>query len=267
MGKNWMDPAVIMESGKVFGASSLVLTGVAIWDVLSTLWFEWQVISGKRKFKWPMIIYEVARISMLLHIFAMMINRNPLQKVPCNQLIFMAKFGDALGTFMASLILILRTRAVWHQANWITALLGLLFVGQIVTWAQTFRYSTAKWNPDKRLCDVVSLVPEAYAMVFDLIILVLCSYQLTSYRSTTLGNVLFRDGITILAGLQLNPVMNLITVSFASFSGELRGFAGIISARSEVVFNHNISTEVLSTNETPHVLDGTRCHQNAEKMV
>jgi hypothetical protein len=108
---------------------------------------------------------------------------------------------------------------------------------------------------------------------------------------------------TILAGLQLNPVMNLITVSFAlvisviaattvfrnvfiasdSFSGELRGFAGIISpahegpfrlqsgARSEVVFNHNISTEVLSTNETPHVVDvetdqgsakGTRCHQN-----
>lgn len=113
---------------------------------------------------------------------------------------------------------------------------------------------------------------------------------------------------TVLAGLQLNPVMNLVAVPFAlvvsviaattvfrnvftasdSFSGELRGFAGVTGsaddgpfrlhsgAHSEVVFNHNTSThEVLSTNETPHVVDvetdqgsakGTRRHQNVRPL-
>jgi len=40
---------------EVFAAFSLVLTGVACWDVLSTLWFEWQIITGKRKWRWPMV--------------------------------------------------------------------------------------------------------------------------------------------------------------------------------------------------------------------
>lgn len=70
MGKNWKDPVVVTESSstyiksvtsnvanrslEVFAAFSLVLTGVAVWDVLSTIWFEWQIITGRRKFRWPM---------------------------------------------------------------------------------------------------------------------------------------------------------------------------------------------------------------------
>lgn len=80
---------------------------------------------------------------------------------------------------------------------------------------------------------------------------------------------------------------NVFTAS-DSFSGELRGFAGVTGttddspfrlhsgAHSEVVFNHNTSTcEVLSTNETAHVVDvetdqgsakGTRRHQNVRPL-
>lgn len=32
-------------------------------------------------------------------------------------------------------------------------------------------------------------------MAFDLVILLLCSYKLASHRSSTLGNLLLRDGI------------------------------------------------------------------------
>lgn len=36
-------------------------------------------------------VYIVARISMLLHIFAITINRNALSEVPCTELTFMSK--------------------------------------------------------------------------------------------------------------------------------------------------------------------------------
>lgn len=92
---------------------------------------------------------------MLMHIFAITINRNALHEVPCTELTFMSKCGymsvasvravliftcavcDALGTCMSSLILVLRTRAVWHRDKKVTAILGILFIGQIVTWSQS----------------------------------------------------------------------------------------------------------------------------------
>ncbi len=36
-------------------AITLIFCGVATWDVLSTFWFDWQIITGKRKWKWPMV--------------------------------------------------------------------------------------------------------------------------------------------------------------------------------------------------------------------
>ncbi|KAF9057166.1 hypothetical protein BJ165DRAFT_12626 [Panaeolus papilionaceus] len=237
---NWKDPAVITKTSKVFGAFSLVLTGVACWDVLSNLWFDYQIITGKRKFKWPMIIYWVARISMLLHIFAITINRNALSEVPCTELTFMSKFCDAVGTCCAGLILALRTRAVWHRDTKVSLLMFVLFLGQIGMWAQSerlyaFRFSTARWNPQRMLCDVLSTAPApmlvsifAYTMIFDLIILLLCTFRLVTHKSSTLGHVLLRDGIgyfcfvfganliqTVFAGLHYNPVLNIMCLPFA----------------------------------------------------
>ncbi|KAF9554796.1 hypothetical protein CPC08DRAFT_162416 [Agrocybe pediades] len=235
MAKNWMDPAVITNCSKVFGAFAMVLVGVACWDVLSTLWFEWQIITGKRKWRWPMLIYTMARIAMLMHIFAIAINRNALSQVPCTELTFMSKFCDAFGTCASSLILALRTRAVWHRDIKVTVVLAAFFAGQIALWAQTFRYSKAAWNYQRRLCDVLDTAPRAlmvsvwaYTMVFDFIILTLCSIRLMSHRNSNLSHILLRDGIcyfcfafaanliqTIMAGLHLNPVMNIITLPFA----------------------------------------------------
>lgn len=40
---------------------------------------------------YPQLIYMIARISMLMHIFAITINRNALAEVPCSDLTFMSK--------------------------------------------------------------------------------------------------------------------------------------------------------------------------------
>lgn len=37
------------------------------------------------------VVYEVARIALVLHIFAITINRNALWEVKCNKLIFLSK--------------------------------------------------------------------------------------------------------------------------------------------------------------------------------
>ncbi|KAF9014209.1 hypothetical protein BDQ17DRAFT_447875 [Cyathus striatus] len=236
MAKNWLDTAVITQNSKVYAAFVLVLCGMAVWDVLSTLYFDISIVRGKRPWRWPMVLYFICRICMLLHIFAMAVNLNAISEIPCQEVTWISKIADAIGTCCSSLILVLRTRAVWHRNIKISVGLGLLFLGQIAMWVQTFRYSKAQWNAQRNVCAVISTAPRpllvavfAYTMALDLIILLLCTWMLsTSRRSSTLANLLWRDGIgyfcavfganlvqMIMAALALNPVMNIIALPFA----------------------------------------------------
>jgi hypothetical protein len=86
--------------------------------------------------------------------------------------------SDAIGTCGSSLILILRTRAVWQSDMKVSVGLGILFLGQISLWLQSyylphimdimsaylvfslaFRYSKAQWDPRRNVCAVVSTAP------------------------------------------------------------------------------------------------------------
>jgi len=183
-----------------------------------------------------MVIYFICRICMLLHIFAMGVNLNAISEIPCQEVTWISKVSDAIGTCGSSLILVLRTRAVWQRDTKISVVLGILFLGQISLWMQTFRYSRAQWDPRRNVCAVVSTAPRpilvavfSYTMGFDLIILLLCAYQLGySHQSSTIAHLLLRDGIgyfcaafganlvqTVMASLRLNPVMNIIALPFA----------------------------------------------------
>ncbi|KAJ2926023.1 hypothetical protein H1R20_g11076, partial [Candolleomyces eurysporus] len=236
MAKNWMDPQEIGRNSRIFAAFVLVLSGVAAWDVLRSLSFDISIIRGKRTWRWPMVLYFVCRICMLLHIFSMAVNLNAISEIPCQGVTWISKISDAIGTCGSSLILVLRTTAVWHRDIKVSAPLGVMFLGQVAVWVQTFRYSRSQWNPQRNVCAVISTAPQpllvavfAYTMAFDFIILLLCTYRLgTGQRGSSLGKLLLRDGIgyftaaftanliqMIFAALQLNPVMNILCLPFA----------------------------------------------------
>ncbi|KAH0583437.1 hypothetical protein H2248_009065 [Termitomyces sp. 'cryptogamus'] len=233
---SWLSPPVIARCSRIYGAFVLTLCGVSAWDVISTLRFDLSIITRKRPFRWPMLLYFICRVCMLLHIFALAVNLNAISQIPCQQVTWISKVADAIGTCLSSFILVLRTRAVWHRDIKVTILLGLLACGQIALWCQTFRYSRAQWDPTRNVCAVLSTAPKplltavfAYTMAFDFVILILCAYRLSSSRrSSTIAHVLWRDGIgyfcaafganlvqMIFATLGLNPVMNIMCLPFA----------------------------------------------------
>jgi hypothetical protein len=92
---------------------------------------------------------------MLLHIIPQAINLNALHEIPCQQVVYVTKgvcwlacvrapctdylfaVGDILGTLSVTVILGLRTIAVWHQSKIIIGVLGALFSGQIALWAMS----------------------------------------------------------------------------------------------------------------------------------
>ncbi|KAG9047061.1 hypothetical protein FS837_003147 [Tulasnella sp. UAMH 9824] len=236
MAKDWTSPAEIQKDMAIYAKFTLVLAGIAAWDFLSTLPFDWSIISGKRKWRWPMALYFIARICMILHIFAYAVNLNAMSRIPCIQVVWISKVTDAIGTPLASGILLLRTVAVWHQKKRVWIPLVCMLLVQIVLWLQTFRYSKSEWSDQRHGCVVVKTAPNpllvavfSYTMAFDFVIMALCSYRLFKARSTSpISNLLFRDGIvyfaaafganlvqSVLGALALNPVMNIFALPFA----------------------------------------------------
>ncbi|KAG8926127.1 hypothetical protein FRC03_008486 [Tulasnella sp. 419] len=236
MGKNWYDQKEIIKDTKIYAAWVLVLAGVAAWDVLSTFGFDWSIIRGKRKWRWPMVLYFICRLCLILHIFAFAFNLNAISKIPCQEVVWISKVTDAVGTCCSSIILLLRTVAVWHGKKYILFPLIAMSVAQIILWCQTFRYSVSVWSDQRQGCQVVRTAPIglivavfSYTMAFDFVIMVLCTFRLYKSRNHGgIGALLFRDGIAYfiaafaanllqatMAGLGLNPVMNIICLPFA----------------------------------------------------
>ncbi|KAG9019852.1 hypothetical protein FRB90_003442 [Tulasnella sp. 427] len=205
MAKDWHSQAEIQKDAAIYGKFVLVLCGIAAWDFLSTLPFDWSIISGKRKFRWPMVVW-------------------------------ISKVTDAIGTPVSSGILLLRTAAVWHQKKRVWIPLGCMLLVQIILWIQTFRYSRSEWNEQRRSCVILATAPNplivavfSYTMAFDFVIMALCAYRLFKARSSSaISNLLFRDGIvyfaaafganllqSVLAALTLNQVMNIFALPFA----------------------------------------------------
>ena len=165
----------------ISGAFTLVLSGIAAWDVLSTIAFDISIIARRRPWRWPMasvpvdlygrkqmiipfqLLYLILRIDMILYIFAYALKFNTTTKMPCQPMTFVLKsafadsksllvtnhvpVSDAIGTCGSSLLLVVpRTRAVWQHDMKVTVGLGILSVGQIVLWGNcSSRYFY--WHP------------------------------------------------------------------------------------------------------------------------
>ncbi|KAG9050125.1 hypothetical protein FS837_007650 [Tulasnella sp. UAMH 9824] len=211
MAKDWHDPAEMAKES----------AGVAAWDVLRTLPFDLSIITGKRKWRWPMLLYFANRIFMLIHIFAYCVNLNAIQ------------LTDMLGTCTSTIILALRTIAVWHRIKRVWVPLAGLGVVQVVLWGLTMQYSKSVWNSQRKVCQILSTSPVpllitvwSFTMTLDFIIMVLCSVRLWRVRGRGgISSLLLRDGMayffitfivnfvqTVLAALSLNPIMNIIVL-------------------------------------------------------
>jgi hypothetical protein len=52
---DWNSPEELARDAIVFNNLLHAMAGLWIWEFVTSLDFDWQFITGKRKFKWPMV--------------------------------------------------------------------------------------------------------------------------------------------------------------------------------------------------------------------
>ncbi|KAJ7668017.1 hypothetical protein B0H17DRAFT_1088372 [Mycena rosella] len=226
---DWQSPDEVAKDGVAFGKFMHVLLGLYIWEWFTSLSFDWDYISGKRRFRWPMIFYFLNRYCLLFALIGIAIALNVTTEIDCQGLYtFNQCFGNA-AIGLASINLSLRTIAVWNQrwfiwvplvgvilGHWSFLLHGILLKAAFIPGQGCTITST-----DTRLLAATFI----YSMVFDLIVLSLTAYKLIfpTGAKSRLVSLIFNDGLiyfiiaflsnllaTIFMSLNLNPVMSII---------------------------------------------------------
>ncbi|KAH9478729.1 hypothetical protein JR316_0009189 [Psilocybe cubensis] len=226
---DWMSPAEIAKDAVAFDRFMHALLGLYMWEFAISIQFDWQYISGKKTFRWPMIFYFLNRYCLLFALIGIAIALNVTEEVNCQGLYtFNQCFGNA-AIGLASINLSLRTIAVWSRKWYIIAPLVLVILGH---WSLLLHgiLLKAAWVPgqgcvitqtDNKLLAATFI----YTMVFDLSVLILTAFKLFSPKNgkSKLVGLIFNDGLiyfmiafmanliaTIFMLLNLNPVMSII---------------------------------------------------------
>ncbi|KAJ8507689.1 hypothetical protein ONZ45_g9973 [Pleurotus djamor] len=238
---DWRSPEIVAQNAQAFTQLMHVLLGLYIWEWANSLDFDWQYISGKRPFRWPLIFYFAGRYFLLASMIGITVALNVTTPVDCTALYaFNQLIGDA-AVGLASINLSIRTIAVWSRNKWIIGLLILIICGH---WSLILQgvLLEAQWNNEAKTCVILSADNKIlaatfiYSMAFDLVVLLLTAYKLvglgngqnsqvkTSMSTTSkLGKMIFADGLvffivafvanllaSIFMILDLNQIMSII---------------------------------------------------------
>ncbi|KAG8871161.1 hypothetical protein FRB97_008929, partial [Tulasnella sp. 331] len=201
---NWSDPSTIEAQAVKFNEVVIAFLGLLSWEIVLTFWFDLEVITRRRAFKWPMIVYWTCKYSLLFGPIGVVIAQNVTTKLNCEALyVFCQLFGNvAIGT--ASTLLMLRTIAVWSRNRMIMYPFILLSLGQWAILLHSVVTVSAVWDDATMACSIkpsptINLqVLYLYTMIFDFFVLIATSIGLYRNKQTS-GNqlwiMLFQDGL------------------------------------------------------------------------
>jgi hypothetical protein len=248
------------------------------WEWFTSLQFDWQYISGKKAFRWPLIFYFLNRYCLLFALIGILTALNVTTEVDCQALYtFNSCVGNA-AIGLASINLSLRTMAVWSQRWYICVPLIAVIMGH---WSLLLHgiLLTARWI-DGQGCVITSTDNKVlaatfiYTMAFDFLVLSLTAWKLVInvpsaniMGRSKLSNLIFADGLiyfviaflsnmlaTIFMLLNLNPVMSIIANVPAAISSTIVACRAVrrlskYTSRGPEVFNSTqASTLAFRTN-------------------
>jgi len=119
----------VSESHRVRQQDSLVIiklfhtiSGLYIWEFFTTLEYEWDVIRGRRPYRWTIWIYSLARVAALFCIILGLILMDSTSPINCQAAMSTNVVLAFLTLSASSLLIVLRVIAIWNKNKTVVAI-------------------------------------------------------------------------------------------------------------------------------------------------
>ncbi|KAF8487176.1 hypothetical protein DFH94DRAFT_841551, partial [Russula ochroleuca] len=146
------DPNVIQLEAAAFDHISYILEGIFLWELITTMDFEWNYVTAKRKFKWPLLLHSTCRICALGTVICSLIGSNVTHEINCQLWTTWNLIFVCASLSCASLLITLRVIAIWchnHLAMAVTIGMCVTNIGFLLYGITAFR---SKWSNDLKRC-------------------------------------------------------------------------------------------------------------------
>ncbi|KXN86499.1 hypothetical protein AN958_09971 [Leucoagaricus sp. SymC.cos] len=238
---DWSSPQELLKEGGIMIKLMHALLGLYAYEWFLSLDFEFDLVRGKKKFRWPLIFYFANRYLLLFALIGMCVNFfviiafDTTTEIDCQAIFTFNQIAGDAAVGLASISLSIRTIAVWAQNRYIIGFLILVILGHWSLILQGIQLK-ASWVPGtgciitethNRILAAIFI----YSMCFDLIVLLLNTYKLAGIRSgsegmlgkSRLAKLIFTDGLiyfilafvanliaTVFMVLNMNQIMSVI---------------------------------------------------------
>jgi len=262
---NFHDPAVIAQDFAVLTKLWHTMAGLYIWEFVTTLEYEWDIIRGRLSYQWTIWIYSLTRVSALSGVILGLIILNNTGPINCQAAISFMSVFSFLTLSASTLLIALRVIAIWNKNRVAVAM-------SIGAWAinaglsiQGVARLRSRWSPEQLACipsntdsTLLTFISILVADLTLLLVMLVGLFRLRRHRSSTVGFVehLWRQGViwlllatvaevppVVFIVLNLNAPLNII---FQETALLMMAIAGTRMYRSLVDFTSS-STDVFTT--------------------
>ncbi|KAH9984722.1 hypothetical protein BJV77DRAFT_164879 [Russula vinacea] len=153
---NFDDPGTIANQFEGVVKLWHLTDGVFIWEFLSNLDYEWDVIRGRRPYRWTIWVYSVSRWTTLMAVILNIVGFDATTKINCQVWITFFAFFAYLAFITASLLIVLRVIVIWNRAKIIFAIAMGMWMTDISLFISGLIRLRAEWSPQANTCILVN---------------------------------------------------------------------------------------------------------------
>ncbi|OCH89497.1 hypothetical protein OBBRIDRAFT_794180 [Obba rivulosa] len=225
---DWHNPNVIADERLALTNLTHALAGLYIWELVTTLDFEWSFFTGRRPWKWSMLFYLSGRYCVLAAIISQLIIFDTRREMNCMALERSIQGFAFVGIDTASVLIALRAFAFWQQNYYTLVILVAVFMTNVGIQIHGIVVGVSSWDPATNSCTIQDTSRMRLQLIVnfatDVTLLAIMLVGLIRQRIPgSLYQLLFNQGVlwtviatlcyvplVVLSCLNLNDAMNLM---------------------------------------------------------
>ncbi|KZV76808.1 hypothetical protein PENSPDRAFT_679826 [Peniophora sp. CONT] len=183
-----------------------ICIGVAVWEYSSTFDYEWDVFRGKRRYLWSIWVYSGCRLAMLLCFLLLVVQQNGWLTQHCTAFYIAALGSSYVSLGLASLLIVLRTVAVWERRKSVMFIAYSVWVVSVAFNIRDLTFLRAYFSPDYQSCiayDTHEFVLNTAGILGSdallLLLMLIGILRMREARRFGIARFLFRQGVVWLA--------------------------------------------------------------------
>jgi len=189
-----------------------VFAGIYLWEWVSTVQFEWEVLTGRRRFRWSFVAYELCRTLCLASIITMLAGFNLTHYFNCEAWFRAVLIFSYFCIAFSSLLILLRGVAIWGRSISVLLFTACVWFCNVGTALYSVTQGSVEWIPAVNAClitrtDRFRLGITVNFITEEILLCVMIAGVLNKRNTTGLWKVLYIQGLSWIFVASLSEIL------------------------------------------------------------